>query len=808
MSDEKKGQDRLQCHACGSTDVTIDAPWYRCNHCGTRHPLPPEHAQYERLKSKFKKRYIAILLVLLVLGSGVGYLYWSMARLNPSPSVLKEQKPSRTFPNMVLNRDWLNGIRLFRRTPQGNYLLAGSSGSNASLQLYLLSPEGKVLWGRALERSFHVDAACGEDGKIVLTYHHLDHGGWVLLDKTGKMRVRKPFFYTALARGSGEIVGVSGGTIEARDERGALLWRRVIDARTVTRRAGAHLDEHTGKMVPYTKVFDRLDLQHIIRLKKGGYVALGIDDRADVAVVRFDDTGMVIRNERYDFGRTWIDAVTATEDGGFAMVARSGLRFFKFDATGTLQYRRDLDTGGHAVYSYALVETQSGYMIASSIGQGARLELFNLDKSGRQVGHHSYAKKGVRLHPRHLVKAPRDGYLLTVTTELHESWIVHVRADGVLEADLDDPTRFARLKPPQHLLEDTCRPGDILPTHTPLTSPAPPLHTVTVPTQRFLGARIDKIIPSKDGRTLYAITGATGFKIFRRNKAGVWQQASMLLRTRTPLRITPNRIAPKDGKIPKRGSPYGYDHPTDLKIAPDEKLAYVADYVHGFYVVDMADIEHPKILAAARELKLHAFALSGDGERIFYSDQGGLRSVRISEILAHPSVVHGQDRGEQAGIVSLDDGRKLLVSDRNFLMLYDADSGALIGQQNVGASRLIRRLHSNGGQYIYFQTSSTEVEIMRLGAENSFERVAHIPYQNPIRNSLLFPDRKLLCATDKEGIVCMDYHDPLNPIPTIRYRNKGFNGGVALAYDPANGAMIVAFEDEKIGVVGLNSLSR
>ncbi|HFC03661.1 MAG TPA: hypothetical protein ENJ74_02200, partial [Nitratifractor salsuginis] len=67
---------RLVCHSCGSTDVTVDPPFYRCNHCGSQYRLPEEPLPKKELMAWHRRhRRLLVLLTLLVAVLAVAVLY-------------------------------------------------------------------------------------------------------------------------------------------------------------------------------------------------------------------------------------------------------------------------------------------------------------------------------------------------------------------------------------------------------------------------------------------------------------------------------------------------------------------------------------------------------------------------------------------------------------------------------------------------------------------------------------------------------------------------------------------------------------
>jgi hypothetical protein len=705
---------------------------------------------------------------------------------------------------MVFERKTLGSINLFKRTATGDYLLAGLDSYHI-MHFYLLSSSGKTKWHHQIGAGFYIDAIMTKENGIIITHHQGDTGKLLCMDNNGKINLKKQIFFHALIPSIRGFIGVKNGTITALDMHGSLLWERVIDAQKVTRKAGAKRDPHTGEMVPFTKAISRLKLRHLLHLINGTYVALGKHD-SRVAMVQFDERGTLLRNERYDMGRTYIDAAIATDDGGFAIIARRGLQFIKFDAQGNITFKRDLSDHRHQIYNYTIAKTDNGYLIGSSIGKDAQMQLLQIDKEGHKIEVHRYAIEDARLHPEFLVKSPSDNYLLAVTTEIHEPWIVHAEANGIIEADINNPTKYRRSRPLLHNEIQSSSPmGDRLPAHTPIDKRLPSvIKTVVVKTRSFLGGAIRKMIPSKNGKKLYAITGATGFKIFEKDPTDQWRESASIRRTKSKLIIKPNYIGPKDGKPPKHGTPYDYDTPFDLRVNRAESVAYVSDAVHGFYAVDITESEHPKVLYTVPGLKLHAFVLSTDERAILFYGEGRLQQLSLRALQEKRDTLSLIDGDGRRSMAVLENGKKIAVSDRNFIMLYESRTCKLIGQQNISTGAYISKLHSDGRRHIVVKSARGEMTLFGLDKDDLFEQITTVHHAKYVNDMVLLPEKKQLCVADDEGILCLSYRDPLNPKPSVRYRNAALNGVNALTTDAVEHQLIIAFFHESLGDASIN----
>ena len=112
---------KIVCHSCGSTDVTIDPPWYHCNHCGTRHLLPAEATFLSTLKHHLKRRFLLLLSLVALLAFGMVYLYFRYAQLSAPPlsMPIQEKTPTHSQPrfnNLVFPKEVLSDISLFAKT--------------------------------------------------------------------------------------------------------------------------------------------------------------------------------------------------------------------------------------------------------------------------------------------------------------------------------------------------------------------------------------------------------------------------------------------------------------------------------------------------------------------------------------------------------------------------------------------------------------------------------------------------------------------------------------------------------------------
>ena len=645
---------------------------------------------------------------------------------------------------------------------------------------------------------YYIKAISDKSGNITLTHYQMDIGKVVKISPDGKTIFKKDTLLHSLILSNNGFIGVKDGTIKAFDNYGEKIWEKIVDSKKVIRKAGGRVDQKSGKTITFKRVFNRLNLKYLLHLKNGNYLAVGRYD-SDFAFVIFDESGTIKSYKHYNLGRLYIDNVIATSDGGFAIVARRGLQFFKFDENGKVIFKKDLrevNSRSRYIYSYALVELKDGYLISSSVGGSATIQITKIDKNGNKISTQKYAKKGQRLHPQFIVKSPSGEYLLAINVELHEPWIVNLSSNGEIKADLLNPTKYKNTSLPKSRILEQKKIGNILPNHTPLKPKASKvLKSIEVKTERFLGGRIRKMVLSKDKKRLYAITGATGFKIFEK-RAKKWQEIGNIRRTFSKLIITPNRISPVDGKPPKRETPYDYDFPADFYINQNETIAYISDIKHGFYAVDISNGADPKIIFSVPKLKISSFVLSNDGKRIFFYAQGNLHSLLLEELRKNSKKIDIKNSFHNK-IVAIDGGKKLAVADRAFLILYKSDTMELVGELNIAGGSSIRRLKSSGN-FLSVLVGYKEARVFQISDKNQFKYITTIYSKDFVSDMILLPKKDLFCTATKKGVICFSYRDKLNPKPIIHYRNIALSGATAITQDEDK--IIINFISENLGV--------
>ena len=755
----------LQCQACGSTNVEVDTLYYVCKHCHTKHLLP----------RNLKKISITLfsLLALLV----TFWLYYPKGTTLTTNSKKISQNSiakDEIFPNIVFSYETFKNILTLKRTNRHTYLVAGEE-MFGSIRVMEFSATGKKLWSRVLGKGFYIDLLGSANGDTIITYHQSNIGETIKLSSSGKVIYKKQSYYSAMVECNSDIIGVKDGTVERVDEKGNIVWSNAIDLNKYISKAGMKLNQENGKFLSYTKAFSRLNLKYIVKLKNKNYALVGKYSRSQLAIVIVTPDGKLLEYKKFDFGKIYIDAVISTDDGGLAMVARRGLRFFKFDSKGDLLTQQKVLNQITSVYNYAIVQNSKGYMITSSVGKNASLQTTQIDSNGNRLDVHTYKKESVRLHPVKLVKAYGSGYLMAVTTEVHEPWIVKVLDDGTMDANLNNPSLGRNAHSDQKSLSAK-NGGDIFASSRTfkdgyMNESKNSVKSTTIETTRILGGRFMELVPSKDGKHLFTITQTTGFKIISMQKDGSFKTISNILRTKSKLKIKPHYIGPVDGKPPKHGTPYDYDSPHHIAVTRDENRAYISDINHGLYVVDIKNKKAPKIIAIAKNLKCSSFTLSQDESKLLFYKSGNIVEVAVEDIGKKANKSCNKSNYYD-GIELSKDSKLIIVKNRSDLLLYNANTFELLTQYAITNNRSIRDVSLSDDGYIYLLTSYHDIELLKLDSEHKILFITSLHRDDFIEHIMPLPKENQFCYGSKKGVTCLDISDKLNPIETAKYKNN------------------------------------
>ena len=804
---------RLVCQSCGSTDITIDPPFYRCNHCGSQHRLPEEPLPRKEMNAWYRKhwRLLTVLTALVAVLTGMvlyntlllrSTIHPASAKIQPAESPAK--LPQKSFRNKVFSTDTLKSIYDLIPTHRSSYLIAGVTPHNHIL-VAEISATGKTLHSRKLAKGFYVSLAERKEGGAIVSMYQSDQRGETdYLDARYRIIQKVPKGFAQITGYEGGFIGVRDARIARYDRKGKLLWQRLVDPGRDIARAGKHLDAD-GNMVPFAKQFTSLELRKVTRLKDGDFVAIGKEREGRFALVLFTLKGEILRYRKIDLGCIYPDALHPAKDGGFIVLARRGIQWLRFDKTGRLIEKKNLHRNlVRDLYGYAIAEDSKGY-IATYMEKGAMI-IARVNDDGTVLSRHRYALPGVRLHPEKIVPAFDGGFLLAVHTEIHEPWLVKVDSDGRLDADLNDPMRsraMAKKHGATSLSVSPKQSGDILPSQTHIEPKAPQIVTKQiVPTTAFPGSRIYDMIISPDGKYLYVATNATGFKIFRLMPDGSVRLLSNLLRTTSRLIVKPHSISIAGGVIPPHGTPEYYDAAYKVLINRAQTRAYVGDVQHGFYVVDISDKVHPKLLIALKGVKSVAFALSADEKSLYFYD-GNIHIWPIESLAEHKESKLNSYTGP-GDMVSLYQGALLAIapSGKREVLIYDTRLRLVTEQYRPPDNVRVHALYADEENNLFLAASKSGIEQVKVSRSGWLSPITSFSIDDYIHDLIAFPKIHTLCYAGDKGVACYDTRDKnADTTPKILYRDAGLHRVTALARGPGSDTLYIAFVSPSIGRV-------
>ena len=797
----------LKCHSCGSTDVTIDPPFYRCNHCGSQYRLPEEPLPKKEIIAwhrRHRRLLVFLTLLVAVLTAAVLYdtlLLRSNAKANaPAAVVPHKSRPTSRFKNITFSTDALKSIDDLIRTERESYLIAGRARYD-NIYVAEISASGRVLQSRKLAHGVYVSLAKRSGGGAIVSLYASDQKGETdYLDNTFKILHKVPEGFKQIVGYQGGFIGVRGSKIVRYDSDGTPLWTRTIDKNQYIAQVGKHQDA-VGNMVPYSKRLFSLTLRHITRLKGGDFVAQGKDREGRLALVLFTPKGKILNYKKIDLGRLYPRVLYPAKEGGFIVMAEPGVQWIVFDAQGNLIARKKLQINDtRDIFTNAITEDAHGY-IATYMKKG-EMFIARVNDDGTLATQHRYALPGVRLHPQKIVPAFDDGFLLAVNTEIHESWLVKVDSQGHLDADLSDPTLHHAVAKKRNLPSVTAVPGhfgDILPTQTHLELKTPQNASIqTVPTTEFLGARLWDMVASPDGQYLYAATGATGFKIFQRLPDGSVKLLSNLLRSTSKLIVSRHLIRIAQGSIPRHGTPEYYDAADQVVVNHAQTRAYVVDTEHGLYEVDISDKAHPKLLTVLKEVKSVAIAVSADDKELYLYD-GTLHIWPVASLAEHKNSRLNSPTGS-GEMVPLNQGAYLAIAPsggRREVIIYDTRL-RLVRQRYSSSSHFgLSHLRADEENNLYV-ISYGKVEMLHLSQSGKLSPVGDFNVDGHIYDLAAYPKIHTLCYATDKGVACFDTE---RKSPKILYRDAGLHQASALAKIPGANTLYMAFETPAIGQV-------
>ncbi|MDQ7085608.1 MAG: hypothetical protein Q9M36_12160 [Sulfurovum sp.] len=727
---------KIYCTACASTQVKRVGDYYQCLHCKTQFKI-------EKSKSLVLPWSMFTLLLLILLSGGF-YLYSKNPKIDILP-IAKMHFWDRIYP---LNR--VANITDVQRTAKETYLLTGYTRT-PNTWIAELDKKGTILWEKYFPNNTNGQSkVLALDKGYILSWKRSNSSETLYMNAKRQVKYTFPYYFKSMVAITKGFVGVDTHTIMAISTKGKVTWKKVFDN----------------------------TFEQIILLKDGNLMAIGKEDRNKLVLIKLTQKGDIVWQKSMHQRKLYsVEDAVATKDGGFIINARKQISILKFSKEGTLEFETMVNQYPSS-YGRTIIETQGGYISSNQIDNDAKVLIFKLDLEGNILWDKTY-KSDKRLHANHIVKAFDGGYLMSVNSEIHNSWIVKMDNKGEIKTDFNQEigtrSQTSNKKSPQakiHLLKENFA---------------------------FLAGAIQGIVPSKDPNLLYTINRAIGFKILNISDMKQVKVLGKFQKSKLKLRIRANRISPIGRKYAGKGE-YDYDAPSHLMVSKDETKAYISDRNHGFYILDIRDKKRPTLLGQFEQPRMVSFTLSKDEKSVYILDGQKLSTLDITnpkKIKASAPLYIAQYQHSMLSILRTND--ILLTHDKNKLMVYDLKARQVI--QNIttlGHIYAMRLSHDKKTLYL-----ANTMGFQSYNIDNIKEIKAQFKVRNKERIQSFFvsDDERHIYFNSKQGVKVLNIEDNLNPKVTQIYTNPSRNAVSTLATSRDNDTLYIGFNTPSIATI-------
>ena len=624
----------------------------------------------------------------------------------------------------------LSSIDDLKRTQNQTYLI---SGHNMWQNIWFaeLDAKGKELWHKDFSNNLNgYSRVLGVEDGYILSFRGIDNDKTIKLNKNREILYSTKRYFESMVELENGFIGVDKGSVTKVGKDGSIIW-----------------------MQNYQSKFNQ-----IVKLKDGNFVVLGKSDTAQLNIVKLSTNGTEIWSKNIALSKFYsVEGAVATKDGGFILNARGRIKILKFSSDGFLEFKTVLSEY-YPASGNSIVQTQDGYITTSQINKSSDILVAKLKLDGNVLWKKIYTNQK-RLHARNIVKAHDSGYLLSVTTEIHNPWLVKMDEKGKIESNfsnqnsLDDKTEYKTAKVEK--------------------KPTGYIKDISI----FLGAEIRDMYYSKDRRYLYTVGGATGFKVFDISNKKKVVEIGSFLKTKLKLRVTPDYIGPIGRRYAGEGD-LQYDSARTFVISKDEKKAYIADSNHGFYILDIEDKRAPKLLGTIKGLKVGSFVLSKDEKTMYTYYDAKLIKIDVSQarLLYKQEKKYTEDSWNNY-VVDMQlskSGENLFIADGKHLIVYSLDADKEVASYKSPSQ--ISEFHiSNDEKLFYLLKSNKGIEIVDIQNQRKPFLKNEIMIKGRYSSFAVSQDNRKLFLTGKEGLKVLDIKNPLNYRVIKTYIDEGKN---------------------------------
>jgi len=688
---------KIICRNCGSNDIDIKQKYYECNYCHTKYKLDKE-MQKEEVSEKeviekeffFKSTHMLILGLFIMVLLFSFYFIWNKKEENnyqkipntpvfinnshaqigtqsivinnypvekKSISAEKEEPTSMNYWNIVLKKKNNSYISALTATKFNTYIMIANN------QFIELDSKGNKIWSKKLFLNYYDSErkAITVGKNYIFSYGDRRHGGkTVIFDAQKKIKKELPIHFHSLVPTNNGFVGVTNNELKSFNLQGKELWSKSLN-----------------RIPPKHSAYNE-----VVKLTNNTFVELGIDRENILWISNYKEDGSLSWQHKTSTYKTFIKNVVATSDGGFIISAGRYIKIFKYNSQGELEWSSNKSKYRKA-NSFSIIEAKDGYIHLSRLPNGFAVS--KLDYDGNILWEEKYqGKKRILLNG--ITKAFDGGYLLGITNELGYSWLVKMSEDGEIKCDFDDE-RY-RFNPNTKLL------------YSNKTSRKDKVVTLF----RKTGGNCNRVALSSNEKYLYATALAGGFYIFDVSNPTNPKEISQFSKSKTKFHFYENGAY---GAVSKSGpalqGDYDFNRPLDFIVSSDDKRAYIVDIIHGFYILDIEDKQHPKLLASFKNLKATSLAFAhgekevlvptidiAKGELTLISidvnnpkKQHKFKSLQVEKHLFDGFPLYDNYERNPLKIITLASSDNILLSYRTHLLLFNTQQEALINETTL-----------------------------------------------------------------------------------------------------------------------------
>ena len=331
-------------------------------------------------------------------------------------------------------------------------------------------------------------------------------------------------------------------------------------------------------------------------------------------------------------------------------------------------------------------------------------------------------------------------------------------------------------------------------THLNYKNKVSPFDTILTNLLEIGGANF-KIELSEDEKHIYAIGQAGGFYIINIENKQKPFIVSNFSKSKTKFgQYSNGAFGPLNRSIYDLKGDYAYNKPFDFVLSKDKKKAYIVDFIHGFYVLNIEDKKNPILLNTFKEIKAISIDISSDGKQLIIpilDVQKGIMKLavfnteKLNSYKISKSFAVEKDNVPNAALKShfisapvkvkyLPNIQKVFISYKHKLIKYDLLEDKIVNEIKT-AGYITSITLSSKNDLIYLSFSHA----IAIYQRKNMDYVNHIDLDgSSMRFCILSKgDSQLYTNSRSQGTIKLDVSDINNPEKLIGYKVMGHNSG-------------------------------